>query len=550
MIVAGRRRLTGAREVFLRRMQDTAPELKAAAALGLLRLGRDDANQARSALSSLLESDSNTEVVAALSKLDGDYGLIDSDRFEKLASSTSAVIRDAALLYANKCPLTEFLPSVVLATTNPQSATQARLVLNRYPSERVVRECRRVLSRHQGSSNVRLGLVRTLRDYPGESSTQALVECIDGADALLLQEIADSLRAMSKREPLPKNVISRLCQEWSPLIREAYRWNRLLCLTLQGDRNDLLEDYYLRRFENALVALLRLRMLEEGSFPIEASIEAIRRRDAGRLSFTVELIDEMLTMDERPRILPLAEPTSPSERDSQGAKFHSDLPVSLENELERSAYSENEWCAVISLSYILQAYPERVSRDFDWERVPLSTAHRELLTRANRDGLATLSKPSATRFLLEGASLPMYSILEKTVILRSANLFQEIPAEAVSRIAQITEEVPAEAGTSLFSTGDYGDSLYVLVSGKVRIHKGNLELNVLGKGDCFGEMALLDQAPRSADATIVEDAVLFRIHHEDFFELMSAHVEIMRNIIRLLIARIRAADERLSGSRD
>ena len=84
----------------------------------------------------------------------------------------------------------------------------------------------------------------------------------------------------------------------------------------------------------------------------------------------------------------------------------------------------------------------------------------------------------------------------------------------------------------------------------MRIHKGNLELNVLGKGDCFGEMALLDQAPRSADATIVEDAVLFRIHHEDFFELMSAHVEIMRNIIRLLIARIRAADERLSGSRD
>ena len=244
---------------------------------------------------------------------------------------------------------------------------------------------------------------------------------------------------------------------------------RLLCLTLQGDRNDLLEDYYLRRFENALVALLRLRMLEEGSFPIEASIEAIRRRDAGRLSFTVELIDEMLTMDERPRILPLAEPMSPSERDSQGAKFHSDLPASLEDELERSAYAENEWYSVTSISYILQAYPERVSRDFDWARVPLSTAHQELLTRANRDGLATLRKPSATRFLLEGASLPMYSILEKTVILRSANLFQEIPAEAVSRIAQITEEVPAEAGTSLFSTGDYGDSLYVLTTVRLKV---------------------------------------------------------------------------------
>ncbi len=100
----------------------------------------------------------------------------------------------------------------------------------------------------------------------------------------------------------------------------------------------------------------------------------------------------------------------------------------------------------------------------------------------------------------------------------------------------------------MFSNGDFGDSLYIIVNGKVRIHKGSLEFNVLAKGDCFGEMALLDQAPRSADATILEDSVLFRIHHEDFFELMSAHVEIMRNIIRLLIARIRAADERRSGS--
>ena len=550
LIAAGHRRLEDAQEVFLQRIEDRDPEFKAAAAVGLLELGAGHADEARSVLRLLLESDSDSDVAAALSKLDRDYGLIDRGRFEKLASSTTPSVREAALSYANRYPLDEFLPAVVLATTNPQCATHARLVLNRYASAQVVRECRRVLSQHRGSREVCLGLIRTLRYYPGESSAQAIVDCIDGADTHLLQEIAGSLRTMSKGQPLSSNVASRLQKEWSPLIREAYRSNRLLCLTLQDESNDLLEDYYRRRFENAVVAFLKLRTLDQQSFPIEASIEAIRRRDAGRLSFALDLIDEVLTVDERPQILPLADSASPKERDSHGAKFYSDLPVSLDSELERSAYSENKWCSVISLGYLLRADPTRVVRSFDWDRVPVSYAHRELVTGASRDGLVSLPKPSAARFLLEGASLPMYSILEKTLILRSVNLFEEIPAEAVSRIAQIAEEITAEAGTRLFSSGDFGDSLYIIVNGKVRIHKGSLEFNVLAKGDCFGEMALLDQAPRSADATILEDSVLFRIHHEDFFELMSAHVEIMRNIIRLLIARIRAADERLSGSRD
>ena len=139
----------------------------------------------------------------------------------------------------------------------------------------------------------------------------------------------------------------------------------------------------------------------------------------------------------------------------------------------------------------------------------------------------------------------MYSTLEKTIILKSVDLFKSIPAENLSRVAQITEEVQYDANESIFAEGDYGDSLFIVVNGNVKIHKGEQELAMLGKGTCLGEMALLDDEPRSADATVTEDSVLFRIEQEGFYEVMGSQSDIMEGIIKLLTGRLRVANDKL-----
>ena len=142
----------------------------------------------------------------------------------------------------------------------------------------------------------------------------------------------------------------------------------------------------------------------------------------------------------------------------------------------------------------------------------------------------------------------MYSTLEKTIILKSVDLFKTIPAENLSRISQITEEVQFEANTQIFAEGDYGDSLFIVVNGNVKIHKGDLELVTLGKGSCLGEMALLDDEPRSADATVTEeDSILFKIEQEGFYEVMGSQSDIMEGIIKLLTGRLRDANEKLTA---
>ncbi len=141
----------------------------------------------------------------------------------------------------------------------------------------------------------------------------------------------------------------------------------------------------------------------------------------------------------------------------------------------------------------------------------------------------------------------MYSTLEKTILLKSVNLFRDIPAEKLSQIAQITEETRWPAGAVVLKEGDPGDSLFIVAEGTVRIHKGDLDLAMFKKGDCLGEMAVLDHSPRSADATVIEEATLLKITQDDFYEVLSANPEITQGIIRLLTRRLRESNLRLTA---
>ena len=84
----------------------------------------------------------------------------------------------------------------------------------------------------------------------------------------------------------------------------------------------------------------------------------------------------------------------------------------------------------------------------------------------------------------------MYSTLEKTIILKSVELFKSIPAENLSKVAQITEEVKYSKDEPIFSEGDYGDSLFIVVDGEVKIHKGQQELALLKKGACLVDVGI------------------------------------------------------------
>lgn len=139
---------------------------------------------------------------------------------------------------------------------------------------------------------------------------------------------------------------------------------------------------------------------------------------------------------------------------------------------------------------------------------------------------------------------PMAQI-EMMVFLQGVDLFAHCNAEEVLRLAAIANEQHFEKGEVIFRKDDPADSLYCMVEGKVRLGAGAEAGAVIGPGGRFGVLDILSGRPRLGDATAVSDCRVLAIEAEDFFDLLSNNIEIVRALFRTVVALSDDADERL-----
>ncbi|MCC6810106.1 MAG: cyclic nucleotide-binding domain-containing protein [Deltaproteobacteria bacterium] len=138
----------------------------------------------------------------------------------------------------------------------------------------------------------------------------------------------------------------------------------------------------------------------------------------------------------------------------------------------------------------------------------------------------------------------MISTVEKVLFLKSVPLFKEIPGEELAQIAQIADEIEFQSDENVFKEGEIGEAMYIVLEGKVRIHRGEKVLTELGERECFGEMSILDSEPRSASVTALKELTALKIQREDFAEILAQKSEIAHGIIKVLTHRLREANKR------
>ena len=146
-------------------------------------------------------------------------------------------------------------------------------------------------------------------------------------------------------------------------------------------------------------------------------------------------------------------------------------------------------------------------------------------------------------------------MIDATDALAHAKIFEGLGKDALDRLAAIGEQEEHGLGTLVFAEGAPGDKLYVILDGRVRISRtvpgmGEEALAILGPGDCFGEMALIDEGPRSADARVHERCKLLAIRKEALDDLLFMDKELAYNIlwkfVRTFSARLREMDDKLT----
>jgi len=139
--------------------------------------------------------------------------------------------------------------------------------------------------------------------------------------------------------------------------------------------------------------------------------------------------------------------------------------------------------------------------------------------------------------------------------LRQVPLFESLDDDAAKQLCELLETLDCEAQKIMFRAGDAGDAMYIIERGKVRIYVQatdghEVTLTDLGRGDFFGEMALLDEGQRrSANAVVAEDARLAVLSREHFLSfIMGGNPNVALEMLTALANRLRHTDELLRHS--
>jgi serine phosphatase RsbU (regulator of sigma subunit) len=128
----------------------------------------------------------------------------------------------------------------------------------------------------------------------------------------------------------------------------------------------------------------------------------------------------------------------------------------------------------------------------------------------------------------------MFDIAE---FLKQSSLFENAPEHILKKVSDIIHIRNINSKEELFHKGDSGQSMYIIVSGKIKIHDGDLCTAELGPKDVFGEMAALDEELRTASVTAINDSILLEITRDKLFDLGSKEPELARCIIHFLCQR-------------
>ena len=130
-------------------------------------------------------------------------------------------------------------------------------------------------------------------------------------------------------------------------------------------------------------------------------------------------------------------------------------------------------------------------------------------------------------------------IIEKVLLLKEVEVFARVPDRVLADVAALLVEEEVPAGTLVIREGDFGSTMYVVVSGRVRVFRGERTIAELGEHEVFGELSVLDPEPRSASVEAVVETRLLKLTHAQVDELMAENMQIVRGFVRMLCQRLR-----------
>lgn len=521
-------------------LDDPDPLVRRSAFVGLLRGEADLA--AASAAPSLADRarSSRPEVRVWAAEVIGEAGRRELSRFlPSLLKDDVSSVRRAALRAAGKLGEAGDWPAVVAslgARGYAPLASRALVAGGELVLPAIEAEWRRGLA-----ASVRVALARALGSIGGGGARALLRRHAADPDPRVRDAVLAALvrTGYQAAEPERGELVARVRAEagdaaWSTAARDD-----LSALPEAALLRQALELQF-RQGRDRVLLLLTL-LLDPTA--IQRARGHLADASKEKRAYALEVLDVTLPRELRGIVLPLCE--EPSSAGSR-RRLEPELPPPrlggprrLEDVLAQPAARVTPWTRATAL-HALGRLGARAAR--------LGSSLEELRGGAGEPIVRETAEWARSR-LVEGAAggaafgagegrRPMLTV-EKVVVLKSVPMFARATEEELADVAAILEEVRVGEGETVFRKGEMGNSLYVIVEGRVRVFDGERTIAHLGERDVFGELALLDPEPRNASIEAVEATHLLRLDQEAFSELMAGNIDIVRGVLAVLCERLR-----------
>jgi len=139
---------------------------------------------------------------------------------------------------------------------------------------------------------------------------------------------------------------------------------------------------------------------------------------------------------------------------------------------------------------------------------------------------------------------------ERTQTLKAVPFFTQLSDRELDVVRAVATEKTYPKNAVVLTEGEMGDSLFMIQSGKVKVFIGDEDgreiiLKILGPGDFFGEMSMIDKQPRSASVTTIEASMFLVLSHSAFERCVEQAPRIANMVMRVLAQRVREADRKI-----
>ena len=543
--IAGKRKLTDALPIIMDRIDAENKEKQLIAAAAIRNIDPDSSNKEKDLLLSAFNSNDENICSLIIIQMKNDNEILPDEKLIKYLNEESSKVRNAALSVAESRASLVLLPHIIQCLSYPRSAMPARSALQVYDENEVVKLLIENAQNQNVEKSLVIGVIRTIKKYPTKDSIDMLLSVISPKIPPIQAVAVDSLIHIARELPLDEKQIAITKKELIKTSRYAYEKIIALSQIEENEKNQLLRYLLQDEVRKLIPVIMKLGILDKPQTPIETYIQYVLNNEEDKLPYVLEFFENIFSQEERKIVNSLIDDISIEDKCKVAKNHFDELTTDINQFLGYYIGTIQELKVALTLDYAFRTNNQEILGKANWSNLPESFIIKDIITRHSKESPDSLNTWPINDYLLDSNQLTMYSTLEKAMILKSVDLFASIPSQELIRVAQIAEEEEYQTDTSLCKEGDYGDCMYIIANGKVKVHKGDHTLVELEKGAFVGDMALLDQEPRSADLTTSLETTLLKISQDAFYELMSSNFEIMNGILKIISSRLREAQAKL-----